>query len=241
MSVRRIAGFAHVAGTEHDRAVHGTGKSGTESSATAYLVWIHIRVADDFAFFTTWNSTIVIPKKFDRARWWTYKGDVCIIPPNSFALARSIRIFPHPAQCADDRVGKSTNARWESSSPSRRSSRSGKASSPSNQQHTPLPAKIFANKDSAGLFFESTTTAKSYKDKKANTNRRVDSVAETLRTWCLLFNSAQTPTRSTHAARGMLFRRPSRLFFVFAPLRFPRVWVFSCVSPARFCGPSVLS
>src|SRR6201998_1608509 len=55
-----------------------------------------IRVADRFRIFTYVNSTIVDPKKFDARSLVDYKGDVCIIPPNSFALARSIVYFRIP-------------------------------------------------------------------------------------------------------------------------------------------------
>ncbi len=56
-----------------------------------------IRVADEFKIFTNINSTIVDPKNFDEKSFVDFKGDVCIIPPNSFALARTVEYFPHPA------------------------------------------------------------------------------------------------------------------------------------------------
>ena len=55
-----------------------------------------IRVADDFRIFTNVNSTIVDPKHFDPRSLVEFKGDVCIIPPNSFALARSVEYFRIP-------------------------------------------------------------------------------------------------------------------------------------------------
>ena len=54
------------------------------------------RVADEFRIFTNVNSTIVDPKNFDPRSLVEYKGDVCLIPPNSFALARSIEYFRIP-------------------------------------------------------------------------------------------------------------------------------------------------
>ena len=48
-----------------------------------------------FKIFTNINSTIVDPKNFDEGSFVDFKGDVCIIPPNSFALARTVEVFPH--------------------------------------------------------------------------------------------------------------------------------------------------
>ncbi len=55
-----------------------------------------IRVADEFRIFTNVNSTIVDPKRFDPKSFVEFKGEVCIIPPNSFALARSVEYFRIP-------------------------------------------------------------------------------------------------------------------------------------------------
>src|SRR5919107_5871232 len=55
-----------------------------------------IRCADEFKLFTNINSTIVDPKKFDEGNFVDFKGAVCIIPPNSFALARTIEYFRIP-------------------------------------------------------------------------------------------------------------------------------------------------
>ncbi len=60
-----------------------------------------IRVADEFRVFTNVNSTIVDPKNFDPRSLVEYKGDVCLIPPNSFALARSIEYFRIPRNVVD--------------------------------------------------------------------------------------------------------------------------------------------
>src|SRR5258708_33308817 len=70
-----------------------------------------IRVADEFRIFTNVNSTIVDPKQFDPKSFVEFKGDVCIIPPNSFALARSVEYFKIPRDVLTICVGKSTYAR----------------------------------------------------------------------------------------------------------------------------------
>src|SRR5207302_111146 len=105
-----------------------------------------IRVADEFRIFTNVNSTIVDPKKFDARSLVEYKGEVCIVPPNSFALARSIEYFRIPRNVLTICVGKSTYARcgiivnvtpfepeWEGFVTLEISNT------------TPLPAKIYAN------------------------------------------------------------------------------------------------
>jgi len=58
-----------------------------------------IRVADEFRIFTNVNSTIVDPKNFDPRSLVEFKGDVCLVPPNSFALARSMNIFVSRGTC----------------------------------------------------------------------------------------------------------------------------------------------
>ena len=70
-----------------------------------------IRVADEFQIFTNVNSTIVDPKHFDPRSLVSYKGDSCLIPPNSFALARSVEYFRIPRDVLSICVGKSTYAR----------------------------------------------------------------------------------------------------------------------------------
>ncbi|MEM6527510.1 MAG: dCTP deaminase [Chloroflexota bacterium] len=70
-----------------------------------------LRVADEFRIFTNINSTIVDPKNFRDESMVSFKGDVCIIPPNSFALARSIEYFRIPRSVLTITVGKSTYAR----------------------------------------------------------------------------------------------------------------------------------
>src|SRR5580693_9219648 len=70
-----------------------------------------IRVADDFRIFTNVNSTIVDPKNFDAKSFVEFKGPVCIVPPNSFALARSVEFFRIPRNVLTICLGKSTYAR----------------------------------------------------------------------------------------------------------------------------------
>lgn len=128
-----------------------------------------MRVADEFRIFTNVNSTIVDPKHFDPNSFVEFKGAVCIVPPNSFALARSIEFFRIPRNVLTICVGKSTYARcgiivnvtpfepeWEGFVTLEISNT------------TPLPAKIYANEGLAQVvFFESDEECEvSYKDKK---------------------------------------------------------------------------
>ena len=128
-----------------------------------------IRVADEFKVFTNVYSTIVDPKHFDTRSMIDYKGDVCTIPPNSFALARTIEYFRIPRQVLTICLGKSTYARcgiivnvtpfepeWEGFVTLEISNT------------TPLPARIYANEGIAQvLFFEADEQCDtSYADKK---------------------------------------------------------------------------
>ena len=70
-----------------------------------------LRIAPEFKIFTNINHTIVDPKHFDPRSMVDYAGDVCIIPPNSFALARSLEYFKIPRSTLVICVGKSTYAR----------------------------------------------------------------------------------------------------------------------------------
>jgi dCTP deaminase len=70
-----------------------------------------LRVADEFKIFTNVNSTIVDPKHFDERSFVTVNADVAIVPPNSFALARSVEYFKIPRDVLTICVGKSTYAR----------------------------------------------------------------------------------------------------------------------------------
>ncbi|HLJ73271.1 MAG TPA: dCTP deaminase, partial [Thermoanaerobaculia bacterium] len=70
-----------------------------------------IRCSNEFKIFTNINSTIVDPKKFDEGSFVDFRGEVCIIPPNSFALARTIEYFRIPRNVLVCCLGKSTYAR----------------------------------------------------------------------------------------------------------------------------------
>jgi dCTP deaminase len=128
-----------------------------------------LRIADEFRIFTNLNSTIVDPKNFDTKSLSDFQGPVCIIPPNSFALGRSVEYFRIPRRVITVTVGKSTYARcgiitnvtpfepeWEGFVTLEISNT------------TPLPARIYANEGIAQvLFFESDEDCElSYADKK---------------------------------------------------------------------------
>src|ERR1700743_95418 len=70
-----------------------------------------VRCGDDFKIFTNINSTIVDPKAFDEKSFVDFKGPVCIIPPNSFALASTVEYFRIPRSVLVVTLGKSTYAR----------------------------------------------------------------------------------------------------------------------------------
>lgn len=70
-----------------------------------------IRVGREYKIFTNINNTIVDPKNFDQKSFVDFKGDCCIIPPNSFALAKSFEYFKMPADVIGIALGKSTYAR----------------------------------------------------------------------------------------------------------------------------------
>ena len=128
-----------------------------------------LRVADEFKIFTNINSTVVDPKQFDERSFITVRQEVAIIPPNSFALARSVEYFKIPRDCITLCVGKSTYARcgiivnvtpfepeWEGFVTLEISNT------------TPLPAKIYANEGLCQiLFFQSDEECEtSYADRK---------------------------------------------------------------------------
>ena len=70
-----------------------------------------VRCARHFKIFTNINSAIVDPKQFDESSFVDYTGDVCIIPPNSFALAHTVEYFRIPRNVLTICLGKSTYAR----------------------------------------------------------------------------------------------------------------------------------
>lgn len=128
-----------------------------------------VRVADEFKIFTNVFGAIVDPKQFDPKSMVDFVGEVCVIPPNSFALARTVEYFRIPRTILTVCIGKSTYARcgiivnvtpfepeWEGFVTLEISNT------------TPLPAKIYANEGLAQvLFFEADEECEvSYADKK---------------------------------------------------------------------------
>ena len=113
-----------------------------------------IRVTDEFKIFTNVHSAVVDPKNFNPNSFIDYKGEVCVIPPNSFVLARTIEYFRIPRDVLTICVGKSTYARcglivnvtpfepeWEGYVTLEISNT------------TPLPARIYANEGIAQVIF----------------------------------------------------------------------------------------
>jgi dCTP deaminase len=138
-----------------------------------------IRVTDEFKIFTNVHSSIVDPKNFDTQSMVDFKGAECIIPPNSFALARSMEYFRIPRGVLTICLGKSTYARcgiivnvtpfepeWEGFVTLEISNT------------TPLPAKIYANEGIAQvLFFEADEECRvSYADKKGKYQKQQEIV-----------------------------------------------------------------
>src|SRR3972149_588071 len=102
-----------------------------------------IRVADEFKIFTNIFSAVVDPKHFDSKSMVDFKGDVCVIPPNSFALARTVEYFRIPRNVLTVCLGKSTYARCGiivNVIPARTWRRC--SSRPAVSISTPLPARI---------------------------------------------------------------------------------------------------
>lgn len=127
-----------------------------------------VRCADEFKIFTNINSAIVDPKSFDDSSFVDLRSEVCVIPPNSFALARTVEYFRIPRNVLTICLGKSTYARcgiivnvtplepeWEGHVTLEFSNT------------TPLPAKIYANEGVAQmLFLESDEVCESsYRDR----------------------------------------------------------------------------
>lgn len=113
-----------------------------------------IRCADEFKVFTNINATIVDPKSFDPESFVDHQGDQCVIPPNSFCLARTVEYFRIPRDVLTICLGKSTYARcgiivnvtplepeWEGHVTLEFSNT------------TPLPARIYANEGVAQVLF----------------------------------------------------------------------------------------
>jgi dCTP deaminase len=134
-----------------------------------------MRVADEFRIFHNALSPVVDPKAFDERSFVEYQGEVCIIPPNSFALARSVEYFRIPRSILTITLGKSTYARcgiitnvtpfepeWEGYVTLEISNT------------TPLPAKVYADEGIAQVvFFEADETCEvSYADRKGKYQRQ---------------------------------------------------------------------
>ena len=128
-----------------------------------------MRVSDEYKIFTNVNSTVVDPKRFDSSNFVEVKAKEILVPPNSFALARSVEYFRIPRQVLAICLGKSTYARcgiicnvtpfepeWEGHVTIEISNT------------TPLPAKIYSNEGICQvLFFESDEACRvSYKDRQ---------------------------------------------------------------------------
>lgn len=128
-----------------------------------------VRCSTEFKIFTNINSAIVDPKNFDASSFVDVQSNVCIIPPNSFALARTVEYFKIPRNVLTICLGKSTYARcgiivnvtplepeWEGHVTLEFSNT------------TPLPAKIYANEGVAQMIFLETdeVCAVSYRDRK---------------------------------------------------------------------------
>jgi len=138
-----------------------------------------IRVADEFKIFTNIHSTVIDPKNFDARSMVAYSGEVCIIPPNSFILARSVEYFRIPRNVLVLCIGKSTYARcglivnvtplepeWEGYITVEISNT------------TPLPAKIYAHEGIAQVvFFETNATCDiSYADRQGKYQKQMQIV-----------------------------------------------------------------
>src|SRR5690348_6952432 len=151
-------GQVRVAADGHKIVSYGTSSYGYD-----------VRCADEFKIFTNINSTVVDPKNFDARSFVDMKTDVCIIPPNSFALARTLEYFRIPRDVLTVCVGKSTYARcglivnvtpfepeWEGYVTLEISNT------------TPLPARVYANEGIAQvLFFQGDEPCEtSYADKR---------------------------------------------------------------------------
>ena len=172
MSIKPDSWIKHMA-LEHGM-IEPFVESQTRAGVVSYGVSSYgydIRVADEFKVFTNVFNTVVDPKNFDPKSLVEFTGDVCTVPPNSFALARSVEYFRVPRNVLTICVGKSTYARcgiitnvtpfepeWEGFVTLEISNT------------TPLPARIYANEGIAQVLFftaeEGDECEISYKDKK---------------------------------------------------------------------------
>ncbi len=134
-----------------------------------------VRITDEYKIFTNVHSAIVDPKHFDTKSMVDFQGEICVIPPNSFVLARTVEYFRIPRGVLTVCLGKSTYARcglivnvtpfepeWEGYVTLEISNT------------TPLPARIYSNEGIAQvLFFEADEECRiSYADKKGKYQRQ---------------------------------------------------------------------
>ena len=160
---------------EHEMIVPFSGHQIREQNAERIISYgvssygYDVRCSTEFKIFTNINSAIVDPKNFDASSFVDVQSNVCIIPPNSFALARTVEYFKIPRNVLTICLGKSTYARcgiivnvtplepeWEGHVTLEFSNT------------TPLPAKIYANEGVAQMIFLETdeVCAVSYRDRK---------------------------------------------------------------------------
>jgi len=164
--IRRMAAKGMIEPFESGQVKEHQGKKVVSYGTSSY--GYDIRCSAEFKIFTNINSTIVDPKEFDAKNFVDYRGDVCIIPPNSFALARTVEYFRIPRNVLTICLGKSTYARcgiivnvtplepeWEGHVTLEFSNT------------TPLPARVYANEGVAQvIFLESDEVCEtSYKDR----------------------------------------------------------------------------
>ncbi len=176
--IRTMATEKEMISPFHDGQVRHTGQNGSPHLISYGLssYGYDIRVADEYKVFTNVHNTIVDPKNFNKDSFVDIQGDSCVIPPNSFALARSIEYFKIPRNALTLCVGKSTYARcgiivnvtpfepeWEGYVTLEISNT------------TPLPAKIYSNEGIAQvLFFEADEICElSYADRKGKYMKQV--------------------------------------------------------------------
>jgi dCTP deaminase len=150
--IRRMAAQGMIEPFESQQVNEVAGRRVVSYGTSSY--GYDIRCSDEFKIFTNINSTIVDPKAFDAKSFVDFKGAVCIIPPNSFALARTVEFFRIPRDVLTICLGKSTYARCGiivNVTPLE----------PEWQGHvtlefsntTPLPAKIYAGEGCAQVIF----------------------------------------------------------------------------------------
>ena len=165
--IRRMAAQGMIEPFEGDQVSSVDGHRVISYGTSSY--GYDIRCSDEFKIFTNINSAIVDPKAFDESSFVDFRGPCCIIPPNSFALARTVEYFRIPRNVLTICLGKSTYARcgiivnvppfepeWEGYVTLEFSNT------------TPLPARIYANEGVAQVvFFEGDESCEvSYKDRK---------------------------------------------------------------------------